>query len=73
MLATRKQIEYLNHLSQRAAYLKMRHPSLIPDGLYNQSFDGITSERASMVIEYHLSILNKANEQLYDRKQRGAH
>ena len=67
MLATRKQIEYLNHLADRAAFLKMRHPSLIPSGLYKQDFSSITSERATLVIQYYVSILDKANEQLYKK------
>lgn len=66
MLATRRQIDYLQHLTDRADYLKWRHPSLIPAGLYHQKWDiGMTSERASLMIEFYRNIVESANKKLY--------
>ena len=73
MLATKTQISYLQHLTDRAQFIKMRHPSLIPDGLYHTKWDiGMTSEKASMRIGYMSAILDRADAILF-RKPKVAH
>lgn len=68
MLATRKQIEYLQSLTDRAERIKQRHPSLIPMGLYYKKWDiGMTSERAGHTIDYYKAILAEADKHLYRR------
>ena len=70
MFATARQINYLQHLTDRAEYIKKRHPALIPDGLFHQVWDRtMTSSLASARIAYYSAILNKANESLYPRKK----
>lgn len=70
MLATARQIEYLQHLTDRAEYLKQKHPALIPQGLFHKKWDiNITSERASLTIRFYQVILEKANDALYHRKK----
>lgn len=69
-IATSKQIAYLQHLTDRAEYYKMRHPSVIPDGLYYRKWElGITSEKIGLYIQMYRSILDKANAILYPRKK----
>ena len=68
-LATKRQIEYLQALADRAEHIKMRHPSLIPQGLDHIRWElGITSEKASNCIRFYNEILNKADLILYPRK-----
>ena len=67
MLATERQIKYLQHLTDRAEFIKMRHPSLIPAGLYHTRWGGMTSDMASKRIDYYNAILEKANEKMYHR------
>lgn len=68
MLATRRQIEYLQHLTDRAEYLKRKHPALIPQGLYHKVWDlGMTSALASARIEYYNAILEKCYTILYHK------
>lgn len=69
-IATKKQVEYLQHLTDRAHNLKMRHPSLIPDGLVHivWSDTPMTSEKASLRIKMYQSILEKADLVLYPKK-----
>ena len=70
MLATKKQISYLQHLTDRAEFIKQKHPSLIPMGLYHKRWDiNLTSERASLVIRFYQEILDKANAILYPSKK----
>ena len=70
MLATAKQIAYLQHLADRAESIKMRHPSLIPQGLMHQVWGmGMTSEKASARIAYISNILNQADAVLFRRKK----
>lgn len=70
MLATLKQINYLQDLADRAQFIKMRHPSLIPQGLEHTRFElGMTSEKAGLRIQMYRSILDKANAILYPRKK----
>lgn len=70
MLATARQIEYLQHLTDRAEFIKQRHPALIPMGLYHKRWDiNITSEKASLVIRFYQAILDKADAILYPRKK----
>lgn len=67
ILATTKQIQYLQDLADRADYLKMRHPSLIPQGLMHIKWDneGVTSDKASRCIQFYNEILRKADEILH--------
>jgi len=61
LLATTKQIQYLQSLADRANFIKMRHPSLIPQGLdYIRWELGITSDKASRCIQFYNEILRKA-------------
>ena len=70
MLATIKQIEYLQHLTDRAQFIKMRHPSLIPQGLMHRKWDiGMTSEKAGLRIQMYRNILDKADAILFPRKK----
>lgn len=63
-LATRKQILYLQELAHKCDFIKMRHPSLMPQGLTLIDWDkeGITSDKASRCIQFYNEILRKANE-----------
>ena len=68
MLATRRQIEYLQHLTDRAEYLKRKHPALIPSGMYHRVWDlGMTSDLASARIDYYKAIVDSAHKKLYRR------
>ena len=70
MLATAKQIAYLQHLADRAESIKMRHPSLIPQGLMHQVWGmDMTSEKASARIDYYKAILNKCDLVLFPKKK----
>ena len=70
MLATRKQIAYLQHLTDRAEFIKMRHPSLIPQGLTHTTWDmGMTSTKASARIAYYNAILDACDAILFRRKK----
>lgn len=62
MLATKKQITYLQHLADRAEFIKTRHPSLIPQGLVHKVWSiDMTSDQASARIDYHKAILAQAD------------
>ena len=66
LLATNKQIEYLQALADRADFIKMRHPSLIPQGLSHIRWElGITSDKASRCIQFYNEILRKADAILH--------
>ena len=68
-MATSKQIAYLQHLTDKAEYYKMRHPSVIPDGLYHRKWElGITSKQAGLYIQMYKSILTKAYATLFPAK-----
>lgn len=70
MLATTKQIAYLQQLTDRAEHIKMRHPSLIPQGLMHTHWDiDMTSERASARIDYYKAILHDCDLALYPSKK----
>ena len=70
MLATIEQIAYLNDMAKRADLLKMRHPSLIPQGLMKETYElGLNSEYAGLLIQMYRSILDKAHSTLYGRKK----
>ena len=70
MLATKKQIEYLLYLTNRAVFIKARHPWLVPDGIYPTTWGmDMTSEKASARITYFNAILTRANEILYPNKK----
>jgi hypothetical protein len=65
-LATNKQIKYLQELADKAEFIKMRHPSLIPQGLFHQRWElGITSDKASLCIQFYKEILAKADMELH--------
>ena len=66
-LATNKQIAYLQDLANRCEFIKMRHPSLIPQGLTHIKWDneGVTSDKASRCIQFYNEILRKADEILH--------
>ena len=62
-LATNKQIKYLQELADKAERIKTKHPSLIPQGLFYQRWElGITSDKASLCIQFYKEILRKADE-----------
>lgn len=62
ILATTKQIQYLQVLADKAEYIKTRHPSLIPQGLDHIRWElGITSDKASRCIQFYNEILRKAD------------
>jgi hypothetical protein len=66
MLATQKQIAYLQALTDKAEAIRRRHPSLIPLGLYHTVWGmGMTSEKASLKIQFYQSILAKADEAMH--------
>ena len=72
MLATKKQLDYLQALADDAEHIKVRHPSLIPDGLYHTKWRNnyhLTSEGASLRIQFYLSILGKAHSVLFPTKK----
>ena len=70
MLATLKQINYLQHLADRAQFIKMRHPSLIPQGLEHTKFKfGLTSDQAGLRIQMYRNILEQADAILFPRKK----
>ena len=70
MLATMRQIQYLQALTDRAEHIKMRHPSLIPDGLYHKRWDiGMTSEKAHLLILMYNAILAQCDQILFHRKK----
>ena len=63
ILATNKQIAYLQDLANRCDFIKMRHPSLIPQGLelIKWENEGVTSDKASLCIRFYKEILRKAD------------
>ena len=67
ILATNKQIAYLQDLADRCDFIKMRHPSLIPQGLVRIDWDkqGVTSDKASRCIQFYTEIIRKAEEILH--------
>ena len=68
ILATTRQIAYLQVLADKAEHIKSRHPSLIPQGLSHIRWElGITSEKASNCIKFYRSILDKADSELHPR------
>lgn len=71
ILATQKQITYLQSLADKAEFIKMRHPSVMPMGLHHIKWDeqGITSDKASRCIQFYNEILNNADLQLNPRKK----
>lgn len=70
ILATTKQIAYLQVLADKAEHIKSRHPSLIPQGLFHIRWElGITSEKASRCIQFYNEILRKADMELHPRNR----
>lgn len=67
ILATKKQIAYLQSLADKAEFIKMRHPSLIPQGLTHITWadEGVNSDKASRCIQFYDEILRKAEEILH--------
>lgn len=60
-LATPQQLQYLQHLTDRAVNLKLRHPSLVPDGIFPVTWDPMTADKAKLRIRFYQSILDKAD------------
>jgi hypothetical protein len=70
MLATRKQIAYLQQLTDKAELIRTCHPSLIPQGLVYTRWDiDMTSEKASARIDYYKAIIAKCDLVLFPRKK----
>lgn len=71
ILATNKQIAYLQALADKADFIKLRHPSLIPQGLTHIRWNeqGVTSDKASLCIQFYNEILRKADEILHPTKK----
>ena len=70
MLATKKQIAYLQNLADRAQFIKTRHPSLIPQGLMHTKFQlGLTTEEVGLRIQMYRNIVESAHEIMYPRKK----
>ena len=66
MLATPKQIAYLQDLTDRAEYIRLRHPSIIPQGLAHTTWTtAMTSDKAHARIDYYKAILDSAYFALY--------
>ena len=67
ILATTKQIAYLQDLADRCEFIKMRHPSLMPSGLFliDWGKEGVTSEKASRCIQFYNEIIRKADAILH--------
>ena len=66
MLATQKQLTYLQALTDKAEAIRQRHPSLIPLGLYHKVWGmGMTSEKASLRIQFYQSILDRADREMH--------
>lgn len=69
-LATTKQIKYLQDLTDKAEFIKTRHPSLIPQGLMHHKWEmNLTSERATLTIQFYQSILDRADKELHPWKK----
>ena len=70
LLATKKQLAYLQHLTDEAEHIKLRHPSLIPAGITHTNWEpGMTSDKASARISYYNAILNQAHAILFPAKK----
>ena len=66
MLATKKQLTYLQSLTDKAEAIRLRHPSLVPLGLYHTVWGmGMTSEKASLRIQFYQSILDRADREMH--------
>lgn len=66
MLATKKQLTYLQSLTDKAEVVRRRHPSLVPLGLYHTVWGmGMTSEKASLRIQFYESILDRADRAMH--------
>lgn len=70
ILATARQISYLQDLADKAEFIRMRHPSLIPAGLYHIKWEDnwVTSDKASLCIQFYREILAKADLELHPNK-----
>lgn len=70
MLATQKQIAILRDLTARIDIIRMRHPSLVPQGWERNEWDiDMTSDKASARIDYYKEILRQCDLILYPHKQ----
>lgn len=70
MLATTKQIAYLQQLTDKAELIRTCHPSLIPQGLMHHVWDiDMTSEKASARIDYYKAILAQCELVLFPAKK----
>jgi len=63
MLATQRQLNYLQDLADKVENIKRRKPSLVPLGIIHRNFrrewreNGITSREASRLIDIYLSVI----------------
>lgn len=63
MLATQKQLSYLQSLADRVERVKMRKPSLVPKNVEYRNFRneyfryGITTRQASELIDFYLQVI----------------
>ena len=65
-LATTKQIQYLQSLTDKAERIKQKHPSLIPLGLmYRKWTLDLTSEQVGLRIQMYNKILQNCYRILY--------
>jgi len=70
ILASRAQIAYLQRMTDEADLIKMRHPSLIPQGLMHRRWEfGLSRERAGLYIQMYRSILSKCPSFLFRLKR----
>jgi len=65
MLATKRQIDYLQALTDKVEVVRHRWPWLIPLGLEYKRWDiGMTSDKASARIDYYNAILRQCYAQM---------
>ena len=69
-LATSRQIQYLQDLTDKAEQIKRSHPSVIPNGLYHKNWEmTLTSEKAHLTISFYEAILDRADKELHPWKK----
>lgn len=70
-LATMKQLRYLQDLADRTEIIRLRHPSLVPQGLTHTTFQyGMTSEKAGLRIQMYRNILDACFAELHPKKEK---
>jgi len=72
MLATKRQIAYLQELTDKVEFVRRSWPWLIPLGLEYKRWDiGMTSAKASLRIDYYNAILRQCYAVMKARKREG--